>query len=292
MSIKRSMRAAGEPLRSGKWLAGEDKIVLENIKRYMEDYPSHNPIEMLHTEKNPELKRVVKSTKFYSRLAEGLNRTIHDVYRRLTQVLLPPQDETKGKYSESESTQLQKLHQLYGPKWNKIGSKLARSGRSLWTKWTRLQKTKTGPWSDSENALLLEAMETYRANNDCCDEGLHDLMPWAEIAAAVPGRNLHQCRQHWLLKLRNQFLSGSSGGERLKWTWETKSKIVELISKQNVGHEEDIDFGLIRKHFESENTFVSNEQISWQWGQLKTKVNNYIVKSFEEILDELTEKWA
>ena len=288
----KQMKEEGRPLRTSRWLAGEDRIVIKNLRNYRKDYPDYDPLEILHSKLDPKLKRIVKTTHFYSRIAEGLDRTVCAVFFRLKYVLFPGKDIKKGKYLFEESVQLQKLYKLYGPNWTKIGAHLGRSDRSVAVKWSFSQKTKTGRWNEAEDAVLLEAVLTFKETNQCVDEDLHDIKEWPKIAKAVPGRNSYQCRAHWLFKLRNQFMCRENDLETIKWGSEENSKLVKMISDQNVCHEEDIDFDLIRKKFQENGFVVSSLQIRRQWGKLKARVTNYYIRSFEEVLDELSEIWA
>ena len=166
----KQMKEEGRPVRTSRWLAGEDRIVIKNLRNYRKDYPDYDPLEILHSNLrlDPKLKRIVKTTNFYSRIAEGLNRTVHAVFYRLKYVLFPGKDIKKGKYLFEESVQLQKLYKLYGPNWTKIGAHLGRSDRSVAVKWSFSQKTKTGRWNEAEDAVLLEAVLKFKETNQTC----------------------------------------------------------------------------------------------------------------------------
>ena len=287
----KQMKEEGCPIRSGKWLAGEDRILIKNLRNYRKNYPDYDPIEILHSKLDQKLKMIVKTTSFYSRIAEGLNRTIYAAFVRLKYVLFPGKDIKKGKYMFEEKVQLQKLYLLYGPKWTKIGAQLGRSGKSVAVQWANSGKTKTGRWNEAEDEVLLEAVLKFKETNHCVDEDLHDIKEWSKIAKAVPGRNCFQCRAHWMYKLRNQFMCREHDLATIKWGGEEKSKLVKMISDQNVCHEEDIDFDIIRKKFQENGFVVSSLQIRRQWAKLKARVTNYYIRSFEEVLDELSERW-
>ena len=288
-NLIRTMKEQGCPVRTGRWMPGEDRILIKNLKKFRKDYPDLDPIEMLHSRLDKELKGIVRNTNFYSRMAAGLNRTCNAAHVRLTCVLFPVKDFKKGYYSAEEADQLQRLYTLYGASWNKIGAHLGRSGKSVAVKWTVSGKTKTGKWTVEEDEALLMAVKKYMPSEESVGNKKYDVKQWSQIAREVPGRNAYQCRVHWLLKLRHQVMCAEFDLETVKWGNEEKLKLFKMISEENVRHEEDVDFDEIRKKFEEEGYVSSSLQIKRHWRDLKAKVKNYYIKSFEEILDELSE---
>ena len=289
--LRRRLKEEGRPLRSGRWLPGEDDILVENLHNYHKDYPDYNPILLLNSTRSNmrEKRRIVKETSYNSRIAAGLNRAISDANIRLKYFLFPDYVTRKGKFTLQETMQIKNLYQKYGSKWKAIGTMLGRSEGGLLTRWRNLQANKFGLWDETEDYLLTEAIKQYVDNTECADKGLHNSLPWTIIAKAVPGRNIFQCRAHWMFKLRNRVFHEENLFDNITWDNDQKVVLLTQICKQEVMHEEDVDFDIIRKHFEDGGFVVSREQIRRQWQQLKKKVTNYFIKSFEEILDEVSE---
>ena len=284
----KTMKEQGHPVRTGRWLPGEDRILIKNVRKYRKDNPDLDPIEMLHSKLDKKLKRIVMNTQFYSRIAAGTNRTVCAAFRRLSYVLFPSKDIKKGNYMQEESDQLQRLYMLYGPRWKRIGAQLGRSERSVAVKWHNSDRTKTGIWTKDEDEALLQAVKKFLPSDER-DNDMHDVKQWSQIAREVPGRNMFQCRIHWLIKLRSTVMCAEHDLETIKWGYKEKVKLLKMISEQTVCHEEDIDFDVLRKKFQKKGFVTSSIQIRRQWRNLKTMVKNYYIKSFEEILDDLSE---
>ena len=287
--IRRKMKEEGRPIRSGNFLPGEDDIIVENLQNYHKDYPENNPLFMVHSRRSiiKGKRSIVESTLYYSRIAEGLNRTIYDVISRLKYVLFPGMHVTrKGKLSVDETHNLNEMYKKHGPRWKLISTKLGRNEKNLLAQWRHMQATKFGHWDCTEDNLLIESIKLH---SDKVEGDLHNCLPWASIAKAVPGRNLVQCRNHWMFKLRHKVFQQEHHFDTLSWSNDQNMELITQICNQNVRFEEDVDFDAIRHYFEKDGFVVSNGQISKQWRQLKMKVNKYLIKSFEEILDEVSE---
>ena len=174
-NFRKRLKEEGCPLRSGRWSEGEDDILVTNLQNYHKDNPKFNPILLLHSAKsNRKLMETVKETLFYSRIAEGLNRSMYDAHTRLKYCLFPDYVCKKGKYTLQETMHMKKLYQKHGPKWKTIGSRLGRSERAVGTQWHHLQATKFGHWDETEDYLLREAIKQYVDNTKCADKDLHN----------------------------------------------------------------------------------------------------------------------
>ena len=288
--LRRRMKEEGRPVRTGKFLGGEDDIIVQNCLNYYEQYPEYNPILLFHSARSSkEHLRAVRKTFFYARIAEGLNRTSYAVLTRSKYHLFPVYVTRRGKMLSSEKVHLKKLFQKYGRQWNKIGNIMGRSEKGLVANWPAMLATKFGIWSVLEDHMLTQSIKQYRDNTEAADKDLHNSLPWELIAKTVPGRSGVQCRRHWMHKLRNKLFHEDNLFETVKWE---KDQLVELVTQicvQEVRFEEDIDFDIIRTHFQDSGFILSREQIHKQWRQLKLKVKNYYIKSFSEILDEVSE---
>ena len=287
--IRRRLTEGGCPIRLGKFLPGEDDIIAENLQNYHKDYPENNPLVMLHKGKSIKgIKSIVDNTLYYSRIAEGLNRTIRAVYLRARYILFPDVYVIrKGRFTANERNNFRQLYKKHGPSWKLIGSKLGRSESGLTSSWLHLQgATKFGHWDPTEDRLLTDSVKKHSNN---VETDLHSSLPWISIAKAVPGRSTSQCRTHWMSKLRQNVFQKEHHFDTLSWSNDQNMELITQICNQSVRYEEDVDFDAIRQHLEKDGFVVSNGQISKQWRQLKMKVNKYSVKSFEEILDEVSE---
>ena len=282
--VREKQKKLGCPLRNGRWSAGEDDILVENLQSYFKDNPIYNPLLLLHSDKyNQKLRRAAKETSLYSRMVEGLNRTPFEASHRLKYCLFPTFTLKKGKFSVEETVHFKKLCSIHGRNWKTIGLKLRRNCRGLYRHWQVMQATKFGKWDAEENQLLTEAVKQFAKK----DKDLHNELPWITISKAIPGRNAIQCREHWMYKLRNEILQKDTCLEIISWENHQRFELVEQICRQNVNKEEDVDFDSIRKYFQETGFVVTREQVRKQWRQLKTKVQKYCVKSFSEILDEV-----
>ena len=284
VKVRKRQSEQGRPLRKGRWSAGEDDILVENLQRYYKENPMYNPILLLHSAKsNQKLLRTTKETLLYSRIAAGLNRTNSDAYNRARYYLFPNYEYKKGKYSIEEKTEMKKLFGIYGSNCITIGTKLGRNSRGLTRQWEHLQATKFGSWDEIEEQSLIEAVkQCSKAADD-----MHNYLPWMIIAKAIPGRHSDQCRHHWIHKLRNQVFKEEQCFETVIWE---KSQTLELESEiciQGVAYEEDVDFDDIRQHFHKAGFVLTRDQARTQWRNLKRNVKNYYINSFGEILDEI-----
>ena len=202
---------------------------------------------------------------------------------RLKYILFPKLVLKKGKYSVKEKVHFQKLFNIHGPKWKTISFKLRRNSRGLRRTFDLMQATRFGVWDAQEDQLLIDAVKHYAKN----DKDLHNRLPWVAIAKTIPGRSAIHCRNHWMDKLRNKVLHEESCFQTIDWKNDQNFELVSQICEQNVDKEEDVDFDHIRKHFQKTGFVVTREQVRKQWRQLKTRVKNYYIKSFTEILDEV-----
>ena len=283
-NVRKRQKELGQPLRKGNWSPGEDDILVENLQGYYKDYPLYNPLLLIHSAKsNSKLLRAAKETLLYTRIAEGLNRTICNAYERLRYVLFPKFALKKGKFSVEERMQFKKLCFIHGTNWKIISNKIRRTPKGMQHQWQALQVTKFGAWDQQEDKLLVETVKHLAKN----DKDLHNELPWMAIAKCVPGRSALQCRLHWLRTLRNKVLQEESCFQTVDWKDDENFELVSQICGQNVDKEEDVDFDHIRIHFQKTGFVVTREQVRKQWRQLKTKVKNYYIKSFGEILDEV-----
>ena len=79
--VREKQKELGCPLRNGRFSAGEDDILVENLQSYYTDYPKYNPLLLLHSDTcSQKLKAKAKETCLYPRIVEGLNRTTYDAY--------------------------------------------------------------------------------------------------------------------------------------------------------------------------------------------------------------------
>ncbi len=92
-------------------------------------------------------------------------------------------------WSYGEEQKLQELVQIYGKAWTKISSFLEnRTPRQIRLHWTVVERqshtkvSRTGFWSEDEDALLLEAAAIFGKD-------------WEKISSRVPGRNRTQCKK-------------------------------------------------------------------------------------------------
>ena len=288
LNLRIRMKEEGHPVRAGRFMPGEDDIIVENVLKYRNEFPAFHPIELLNSAKSKKQLITAKETSFYSKIAEGLNRTIVDVYYRLKYILFPYYTiSRKGTLTSMEIVHLKKLHQKHGSKWTTIGKIMGRNVRSLSKIWQQKQATKFGIWDETEDSLLTRSIKQYRENTESSDKDLHNALQWEIIAKAIPGRSAVQCRNHWLNKLRNRVFKEEKYFETVSWSQDQTIELVSNICQQEVRHEEDVDFDIIRKHFQDAGFVVSRGQIRRQWHTMKIKVKNYLLKSFEEILDEV-----
>ena len=289
--LKTEMKENGTPVRSGPWLKGEDEIIRENIKSFQETYPDIAPVALLLAKNDSEKKELVSKTNIHARLAQGLNRTCHDVNHRIKYVLYPDHNMT-GKYDDAEADMVTGLYQMYGNNWSLLGRKLGRTNSSVKCKWRNLQVTKKGRWDHEEERLLIAAIYDYQREHNLSDDSLHNNIPWEEICKGFAGRTPKQCREHWLDVLRQKYFVENSIAERFHWTWAKRAELLVLISTQGVQHEDNIDFDVIRQSFENGGDMVSRQNIRKAWHKIKSSIPGYIIMSFEEILDQAVAKYT
>jgi hypothetical protein len=260
-------------LRQGKWTKTEEKILKENMERYLSansiDDPSKLIFAYLHNSETVEgqiWKEFARTTNFYRELGRGLNRSLFFVYRKVLRSF--DQGNYLGKFSEFEDRELQKLVALHGRKWEKIGRMMERSGMAVCHRFDWITGER-GTWKDSEIDLLREAVR--EVTNTVDGEEVFTNINWSAVASIVKTRNRLQCRKKWLLNICWKDCKLST---LKKWGAEEDLQLIRKVYESSVTEICDIDWHNLQKDFEMAR--------SPEWLQMKFKV---ILKKYCKSID-------
>ncbi|XP_020912432.1 cyclin-D-binding Myb-like transcription factor 1 [Exaiptasia diaphana] len=237
-------------LKSGKWSKKEEKILKENLERYLECHNIEDPRKLIFARHQAAEKRkwkeLVKVTGLYKELAKGLNRTLLSVYRKALRTF--DENNYVGKYSEAEDRDLLKLVALHGRKWTIIGGIMGRSNLSVQHRYEYIRdKPNHGPWSEEETNLLKQAVRklTKTKQGDEVYEGIC----WTSVASIVKTRNNNMCREKWLERLCWKDCSLNNVVSK-KWSSKNDVDLITRIYESKATDETDIDWASLCEEFE------------------------------------------
>lgn len=237
-------------LKSGKWSKKEEKILKDNLERYLQCNNIEDPRKLLFAHHEAADKRqwkeLAKATGFYRELSKGLNRSLFCVYRKALRTF--DDKNYVGKYSEEEDKELLKLVALHGRNWSKIGGMMSRSNLSVLHRYEAIKdKPNHGPWSEEETQRLKEAVRKLTKTKD--GEEVYGGICWTSVASIVKTRNSSMCRVKWLERLCWKDCSLSNIASK-KWTSENDVDLITRIYESKATDENDIDWLSLSEEFE------------------------------------------
>lgn len=218
------------PLRQGRWLKAEEKILRQNADSFLQQWGLNEYSEAL---KLPFADR----SQFFKACGNGINREHEHIWRKCVRVFDPLNN--LGKYTEEELKKLAVLYDKYKDEenlWVLIGRELGRSNGSVRDKMVfhdfdknkfteKVRKT----WTQEETRLLSEAMEKYKVSNDsgCKTQ-------WSLVASHVKTKKARECMYKW---------HQNNNSEAVKsFTTEQEIMLMEEVNKSKANHYSDIDW--------------------------------------------------
>ncbi|XP_046405823.1 cyclin-D-binding Myb-like transcription factor 1 [Ischnura elegans] len=229
---KSSFQNMGHSWKQGMWSTDEIEMLQNNIATYCEEHGFMDPNEIIFDMSKDQRKD------FYRVVANGINRPLFSVYRRV--IRMYDNKNHVGKYNSAELQRLRELRQKHGNDWQKIGTALGRSASSIRDR-CRLMKDNcnTGKWSSEEEDRLARAV--YDLTNAIPGEQVTSGISWSQVAEIVATRSEKQCRTKWL----NYLNWKNSGG--CEWTRDDDVKLVARLMCVNVSEENEIDWSDLAK---------------------------------------------
>ncbi|XP_071439406.1 cyclin-D-binding Myb-like transcription factor 1 [Hetaerina americana] len=229
---KCSFQSMGHSWKQGMWSADEIEMLQNNIAHYCEEHGFMDPNEIIFDMSKDQRKD------FYRVVANGINRPLFSVYRRV--IRMYDNKNHVGKYNTTELQRLRELRQKHGNDWQKIGTALGRSASSIRDRCRLLKENcNTGKWLPDEEDRLARAV--YDLTNAIPGEQVTTGISWSQVADIVATRSEKQCRTKWL----NYLNWKNSGG--CEWTKDDDVKLVARLMCVNVSEENDINWSDLAK---------------------------------------------
>ncbi|XP_024913011.1 cyclin-D-binding Myb-like transcription factor 1 [Cynoglossus semilaevis] len=261
----------GHKWKQGMWSKEEIEILMNNIDRYLRERSIDDPAEIIFEMSKEERKD------FYRSVAQGLNRPLFAVYRRVLRMY--DNRNHIGKYTFEEIEKLKSLRQKHGNDWATIGAALGRSASSVKDRCRLMKETcNTGKWSEEEERRLTEVV--YEMAGVTPGSAVTGGVSWALVADRVRTRSEKQCRSKWL----NYLNWKQSGGT--EWTKEDDLNLVQRISKLEVEDENDIRWEDLAGGWSS---VRSPQWLRSKWWSIKRNVSNHKDIPFHVLLKGLQE---
>jgi hypothetical protein len=134
------------------------------------------------------------------------NRTVGSVYHFAQRAFAKFKT---GKWSPEDVLELRRLHAIHGSKWSRISKVLNRLSCSCRDKWRLIenQTTKTGTWSEDEDAKLVLLVQTL-SGLTAPTSGV----VWTQVARQMETRSHSACRNRWYNSLQRRYARSSNTG--------------------------------------------------------------------------------
>jgi 3-keto-L-gulonate-6-phosphate decarboxylase len=177
---------------AGKWTPEEDTKLAEAVKRH--------------------------GTAWVAVAALVPGRTKHQCRQRWTQSLDPDIWKKAGKWTPEEDTKLIEAVKRHGTAWIAVAElvhgRTNEQCRSRWIHFLDPDMGKiAGKWTPEEDTKLTEAVKKHGT-------------AWVAVAALVPGRTNHRCRERW-----THILDPDVGKIAGKWTQEEDTKLIDAVKR-------------------------------------------------------------
>ncbi|XP_048836318.1 transcription termination factor 1-like isoform X2 [Brienomyrus brachyistius] len=246
----KTLRQEGESFKSGRFSAEENGKLLQNIKDFLAltgissgaklFFPSRYP------EEAAEIKNMKNLHKFHSQIAVGIFRPWHEIYSRGRKVF--DDFNYKGRYTEDELKNLNKLQNLYGNNWMKISELTGRSNTSLEKRFSQIAHQK-GEWTTSEQKKLMRIIKEYMVTQvepkggtsepTIRKEKLYSNVPWKSVSERMENRNWVQCRVKWMAILKQKMTSGADIYKGRK-SLQAKIRLIRALYEMDVEDSSDV----------------------------------------------------
>jgi len=266
---KQALKEQGHSWRTGLWSNEEENLLKENIEQYC---IKNNITDIKATIfSSPKDER----RKFYRTIARRLNRPLFAVYRKVLRMY--DKSNYIGKYSDHETSKLEKYCKTYNKDWNLIGLELGRSASSVKDKARLLNNAKKkGHWDKSELDLLSKSIREQ--TNTKKGESVTCNVNWVNISKDVATRSEKQCRSKWL----NYLNWVEAGGKQ--WVKTDEIHLIQKIIKSGARKEEQVNWNELANGW---NCVRSPQWLRMKWWNIKKNYKEYQKCSFAELLNYL-----
>ena len=210
------LKRAGINFETGVWTKDETEILQRNMIDFCDTTGmSLENLKDLISDRSTASRKTKKQLGIYYMLANGLNRKMKDVHRKLMRSAHP--SHSLGAWTVQEEKLFSELYQKYGSQWSKIGREMGRSQDSVRYQMIRIQRGKVrkglqnvtenrtlGQWKRDEKERLLKAVDELSPKIEGRGgEENEKEMPiyWKAVAVRVKTRNAEQCRVKWAYDL-------------------------------------------------------------------------------------------
>ena len=297
------LASMGIHVRTGKWNAIEDKILIENIKKFELHNPEVDLNEFFNIgdydlERQKDIMKKKKSTRFMLEMPGNLNRTAQNCLNR-AKAINP--DIICGTYTEEEESQLTMLVMRYPGRWRKIGRLMGRIGTSCRDHWKIMEGRKSTShshrWSLEAEKCLINAI--IKVMGSCDTDIIGFDLPYEKLEKMVKTRTQYQIRVHWLRVLSNRIkmkelhdinLEGNNpDAQKLtsmvdNWSVDNSIDLIQHLMSLDVQLESEIDWQEVVDSIGSTRTpfYVR----SW-WVKLRGMVQKHQIMCLQDILEKV-----
>ncbi|XP_046845017.1 cyclin-D-binding Myb-like transcription factor 1 [Xenia sp. Carnegie-2017] len=274
-----ALHEEGIKVKHGRWSRREKNRLTKNLKKYLKKHNLENVAHLIFAEngkREGNAKEQTIHTNFYRNLAKGIDRPLFHVYKKVRRMF---NENKQGRWSDSETEELLRLHQIYGNKWSKIGTTLGRNAMSVIFRFIATERIAVGHWSKEEIDRLHGAVRAVTGTKFSTQ--IFGEIDWNEVSTYVMSRDAIQCRRKWIGEACFQTLDDK---ENIKWNNEDDVRLIERLYSSGEIDENFIDWTEMTKQL------PKAPCTSWlrsHWSVLKKIVPNFMDCDFDEIVDYL-----
>lgn len=272
---KEMLRWRGHAWKQGMWSKEETELLQKNIEDYCSQRGLSDPASVIfHMSKE-------ERSGFYRDVAQGLNRPLFSVYRRV--IRLYDNRNHIGKYSNEEVAKLRELRMKHGNNWQAIAANLGRSAASVKDRCRLLNEhCNRGAWSTDEEDRLSAAV--YEKVKVLPGEQVTSGISWGEVAARVGTRSEKQCRTKWLNYLNWKRTSG------VEWCKADDIQLICRLCVSGVSEESQVDWVSLARGWPA---CRSPHWLRGKWWNLKRKLPSTSTDiSLREMCQHLYNNWS
>lgn len=250
----RVFKEQGLKLRWGKYTYLENLQIRRNVADFLKLTGIESVEELFFPSRYPDREQSLKALRshhnFYSKLADGLLRTCEQVYIRGRKIF--DARNHRGRFSEEENWQLQKLHTMHGNDWKRIGSKLERSVYACEKRFNHMGEN-NGPWTPEEEQRFYRVMKKHLERNFRSNPSagptwaqLCSKLPWTRISHKVQTRTWIQCRRKWFWYLKSR-LKAVQSKEIPQSSLHTRIRLIQTLNELEIEEVFEVDWVEIAK---------------------------------------------
>ena len=271
------MESAGLVWKRGRWSVQETRLLKRNVKAFMKEHGIEDIASfVLNTGKSKD-----RSRQFYHYIGKGIQRPLFGIYRKVIQVFNV--QNYIGKWTAEMDQELQRLHKIYGNKWEEIGRHMGMSGRAVIDHFKAQKNRKNiGRWTESEEKKLSDAMAELQREHGGEGDDLPSSVRWEDVATKVGSRNAVQCHHKWVVALSWK----QTRRAEAKWTGADDLKLIHVLSslQEEVEDEEAVDWQALCRDWPAARNVTC---LRLRWAAIRRDVPHYHVQTMQENLEYL-----